>query len=302
MNELVTIVITTYHRPHIISQAIENALAQTCQKEIIVVDDNGKDTPEQRLTQQEIIPYMDRIQYFVNEVNKGPSYARNVGLNHAKGKYIMFLDDDDEMHPDKCLLQAKRLEELGDSYSCVYCRYTKQMPKNKTQVCAESLEEDVYAYVLGRMFYPGSGSNLLVRTDILKELHGYDEDLRHFEDYELMTRLLKEYKLAFVNQDLLTIHYEVRDRVPSYEDLVSYDSLYFEKVREGLQSLPPQIQQGIQSVCALERWRYALPRKKTDDALKNMKQVGVTKTLFLKYVFYLVDRVINRKSYGIKVF
>ena len=104
----VTIVITTYHRPDRISRAVDSALAQTCDKEIIVVDDNGKDTDWHRQTAEQMEQYADKVTYLVNEVNSGVSNARNRALALARGKYITFLDDDDEIAPTKLEKQILR--------------------------------------------------------------------------------------------------------------------------------------------------------------------------------------------------
>lgn len=298
----ISIVITTYHRPEQIARAITCADRQTAAHEIIVVDDNGIDTPEQKATAEAILPYSDRVTYLVNEQNRGPSYSRNRGLQQARGDCITFLDDDDEIAPEKLEAQAALLERKGPEYSCCYCSFTKYLAGGKRFLNAEKTEGAVYPYILGRMLYVGSGSNLLVRTGILKDAGGYDESLRKFEDYEMMGRILKHHLLAYLDQNLLTIHYEVRGKVPTYQELVSYDQLYFDKISAELDQLPAGEQEGIRQMEALERWRYALPRKETADAWGYLKHCGVTPALFLRYLCYCADRAIGKKSYGFKTF
>ncbi len=299
---LVSIVITTYRRPEQIVQAVQCALKQTCAHEIIVVDDNGRGNEFQKQTEEMLSGYMDKVTYLVNEVNSGPSFGRNRGLEAAKGKYITFLDDDDEIDPDKLKKQADLMEELGEAYSGCCCGYVKYLSETNMHTGGETVSGDVWPYILGRMYYPGSGSNLLCRSDVLRACGGYDESMRHFEDYEMMGRLLKGYRMAYVPERLLTIHYEVRERVPSYADLVSYDDLYFAKIAGALNTLPAGQKKKIMQTAALERWRYALPRKETADARQNMKKEQVSVLMFLRYGLYLADRVIRKKSYGFKPF
>ena len=128
---MATIVITTYHRPDRISRAVDSALAQTCDKEIIVVDDNGKDTDWHRQTAEQMAVYVGQVTYLVNEVNLGVSNARNRALAIAEGKYITFLDDDDEIAPTKLEKQIQRMEELGEDYSCCYCAYIKYLSRGR---------------------------------------------------------------------------------------------------------------------------------------------------------------------------
>ena len=298
----VTIVITTYHRPDRISRAVDSALAQTCDKEIIVVDDNGKDTDWHRQTAQQMTKYEGQVTYLVNEVNLGVSNARNRALAIAEGKYITFLDDDDEIAPTKLEKQIQRMEELGEDYSCCYCAYIKYLSRGRIHHSHETLEGDVFLPTIARVFYPGSGSNLLVRTQYLKDVGGYDPELTRFEDYEIMVKLLKDRKLAYVDEELLTIHYEIREKNPTYKSLIVDDEKYFAKVRLYLETLNRNDRDTVMKIAALERWRYALPRHEMKDAVRNMKSAGVSAGLFIRYLFYLTDRVIRKRSYGFKPF
>nr|MCR5372691.1 hypothetical protein [Solobacterium sp.] len=178
----------------------------------------------------------------------------------------------------------------------------KYLSGGKVHHSHETLEGDAFLPTLARVFYPGSGSNLLVRTDYMKETGGYDPDLTRFEDYLVMVKLLKDHKLAYVDEELLIIHYEIREKNPTYESLVVDDEKYFAKVQEYMDSLPEKEQQRILQIASLERWRYALPRHETKDALQNMKNNKVSAGLFLRYILYLTDRLVRKRSYGFKPF
>ena len=58
-----------------------------------------------------------------------------------------------------------------------------------------------------------------------------------------MVKLLKDHKLAYVDEELLIIHYEIREKNPTYESLVVDDEKYFAKVREYMDSLPEKDRQ-----------------------------------------------------------
>lgn len=303
---LVTIVITTYQRPERILRALSSALEQSCNKEIIIVDDNGKGTAHQIKTEAQLKPYLGQITYLVNDINHGPSYSRNRGLMKAAGKYINFFDDDDEMSSVKLEKQASLLEEKGNDWSCCYCDYKKILGDNKIQKNSESIEGDILPYILGRNLYVGSGSNLLVRTDIAKEVGGYNETMRHFEDYEFNSRLLKNHKMAYLNECLLTIHNEIRDNVQvhkqSYEVLVREDKKYFSIVKPLMDTLDSNVQSKILQISALERWRYSLSRNEMKDAFSYMRSLHVPLGMFIKYLAYCTDRAIHGKCYGFKAF
>lgn len=92
---LISIVITTCNRSLLLDRAIKSIISQNYQKiEIIVIDDNSSDNTRNilmRYQKESLVPF----QYIINDSNKGPSINRKVGLNLAKGKYIVFMDDDD---------------------------------------------------------------------------------------------------------------------------------------------------------------------------------------------------------------
>ena len=302
MEILVSIVIPTYRRSDRITRSVESALRQNCACEVIVVDDNGRGSKEQIATEKALRPYLDRgVIYLVNEENRRASYSRNRGLEIAKGKYITFLDDDDEIHPDKLRKQAELLEERGEEWSCCYTAYHKILKDGSVYESDETIEGSVYPYALARVIYNGSGSNLLARTAAAREIGGYDITFAKRQDMEFMARLLKNYKLAYLDEDLLTIHYEIRENTLTYEGLKEADEYWIEVFKTEIDALPNKVRTAVYQSLALERWRYSIPRHMQKDAIANMKKYHVTIPVFAKYIGYLLDRVIGKKSYGFKL-
>lgn len=108
MEELVSVVIPTHKRFEELFRAIDSVLKQTYSNiEIIVVDDNSQDKELRERIKEKIKKYSENIQYIENETNLGGAKSRNVGIEKAKGKYISFLDDDDEYYPEKIEKQYK---------------------------------------------------------------------------------------------------------------------------------------------------------------------------------------------------
>ena len=99
MNEFkFSVVIAAYNSDLWISKTINSLINQTIDFEkniqIIIVNDASTDNTGQ-ICQGFKAKYPKNIKYIVNEENLGPSIARNIGLKHATGKYINFLDSDD---------------------------------------------------------------------------------------------------------------------------------------------------------------------------------------------------------------
>ena len=119
---LISIIIPTYKRPHLLSKAIDSCLAQTYKDvEIIVVSDNDIDSNEEMETLQVIESYKGKIHYLPTIGNHGGSYTRNRGLREAKGEYVNFLDDDDCLYPTKIEKQVAILEKTRETLACVGC-------------------------------------------------------------------------------------------------------------------------------------------------------------------------------------
>lgn len=94
-DELVSVIIPAYNCEKFIQQCVESILQQTYKNiEVIIVDDGSKDN-----TKKILQSYNDKIKY-IYQNNAGAPEARNNGLQHAKGKYILFFDSDDRMLPN----------------------------------------------------------------------------------------------------------------------------------------------------------------------------------------------------------
>lgn len=87
-----TIVIPHHEIPQLLKRCVES-IPERDDIQIIVVDDNSKDN-EKYL---DMYPFLRRknLEYYPTKEGKGAGYARNVGLDHAKGKWLLFCDSDD---------------------------------------------------------------------------------------------------------------------------------------------------------------------------------------------------------------
>ncbi len=112
----VSVIIPTFNREDYVVQAIDSALEQRghISFEVIVVDDGSTDG-----TRERVASYGDRVKY-VHTSNGGCAHARNVGMAHASGRYLTFLDSDDLLYPYALALEAAVLDahpQLGMVYA-----------------------------------------------------------------------------------------------------------------------------------------------------------------------------------------
>ena len=89
----VSIVIPVYNVEKYLKQCLESVVNQTLDKiEVICINDGSTDNSLNILKEYEK-KYNNII--IIDQENKGPGFARNIGMKRASGKYIYFLDSDD---------------------------------------------------------------------------------------------------------------------------------------------------------------------------------------------------------------
>lgn len=301
MKPLVSVVIPTYKRPDMIARAVDSVLNQTYKNiEIFVVDDNNPFFPERKATEKVMKQYENnpKVSYIKHDCNKNGSAARNSGWRLAKGEYITYLDDDDEISPRKIQAQVECLETLDDSWGACYTAYHTLMQNGTIQKSCTNQSGDIYLRALMRTFYVGSGSNVLLRKKVVDEIGGYDEDFKRNQDIEFMARAFENYKVAYVPEDLLTIHWEVRAVKRSFDFIENISEFYIEKMSSRLEKLSDNDRHRVLAVIALDRAKVALYYKEYKYMFKLLHKYDVTFIEIIHYVAYLSKRFFTKTSYG----
>lgn len=170
----VSVIIPTIQgRENTLKRAIQSVLNQTFQDfEIIVVGN-----PEEEFIREDLKD--DRI-VIINEPNANVSEARNIGMKHAKGKYIAFLDD--KWMETKLEKQIKLLEKNKD-IGLVYTRYLKVLPDGR--ILREKQECNsgrVYERLIRNNFI--GTSTVMIKREIIEEVGLFDESLTFAEDWD----------------------------------------------------------------------------------------------------------------------
>src|SRR5699024_8925925 len=130
-----------------------------------VVDDNDYDSIERELTSNKLQKYKDCpiVKYIKHEYNKNGAAARNTGIKNSNGNYLTFLDDDDELYPEKVMEQVSALKKLGDDWSLCYTGYDKLLTNGKILKSSEKVEGDVFIQAITKNLFVGSGSNIMIK-------------------------------------------------------------------------------------------------------------------------------------------
>lgn len=199
---LVSVVIPTRNRYDLLRRALDSVLSQSYSEvEVIVIDDNSDDlTPEIEIDYN---TKFRKFKYLRNQINVGGAESRNIGINNSTGKYIAFLDDDDEWLPDKTIKQVLSLErDLGiGAISCWYYRVDHRGAVRKTQL----VPEVTFRTMLWENFM-GSFSLCMVRSEIARKIM-LDPLLRSAQDWQFWLEASKAARLGIV-QDYMVNYYD----------------------------------------------------------------------------------------------
>ncbi|MBD3201963.1 MAG: glycosyltransferase [Candidatus Lokiarchaeota archaeon] len=197
---LVSIIIPSYNRPHLLQRAIKSVLKQTYSNlEIIVIDDNSD---------KDLFCIIDqfkdeRIIYYRNKENKGAPYSRNRGIGVSKGNYINLLDDDDILLPQKIEVQLEKFQKSHiENLGVVVCD-VEYRRKDINEIKQNHCKGNIYEKLLRSYAIYGIHSMLIKRKYIVS----FDTNLKSNQEYDLTIRLAKRCNFDFVPQTLARVFY-----------------------------------------------------------------------------------------------
>jgi len=234
----VSVIIPAYNRAHCIERAIQSVIDQTFRDvEIIVVDDGSTDNTKEIVKS---IPDQ-RISYVRCEMNRGSGAARNEGLKVAQGKYIAFLDSDDEWLPAKLARQVERMDAEPPQVGVCFCgaRIFKNGDLNSpvAYVPKKAWEHGTFRrFVMGRMMF--LTPTVLFRRVCLAKTGLMVPEMRRNQDGEFLLRLFSHFGLAVIPELHAVVHLvaslEQRRVYENMNAALQYRLRHFELIREKL--------------------------------------------------------------------
>lgn len=172
---LISVIIPTFKRSEFLPIAIDSVLAQTYKNiEVIVVSDNDIDNEYDKETCKVMKRYAtcDNVKYLPAIGNHGGCYARNRGLNSAKGAYVNFLDDDDSFYPTKIERQVEAIRKhpgvaVVSCYGAIVNAEGNIYRYEKTSFDSENI---LYSELLCNL---GTTTLNLINTEICRKAGGF---------------------------------------------------------------------------------------------------------------------------------
>lgn len=206
---LVSVIIPTHNRAGMLRCSVESVLNQSFQDfEILIISDGSIDN-----TPHIVASFNDpRIRFFEHEVSKGASAARNTGLRAAKGKYIAFLDDDDEWMENKLVVQADLLEKSPPEVGLVYGWMEYFCDGKSTGVRKPELRGDIFQHMLDKQAITNS-SSVMIKRSVVDKVGYFAENLPRGNDGNYWRRITKHFHVDFVPEILAKIHVGHMERI-----------------------------------------------------------------------------------------
>ena len=228
--EKVSVIIPVYNVEKEIARCVESLLAQTYSSiEIILIDDGSTDNSS-KLCDDYSAGYANIV--VLHKENGGLSDARNTGLRHAKGKYILYVDSDDYIEKDSC----KRLVE------CIQKTETDFVVGNIREVRKKNITHQKHSNIIPNIPYMAKDFIIksikanewhapavlnLYNKDFLLENSLFFKDGRLYEDIEILPRVyLAATQIAYLDYDFY--NYIIR------EDSITTSKINRKKIQDAV--------------------------------------------------------------------
>jgi len=204
--ELVSVVIPCYNQARYVKIAIESVQKQSYNNyEIIVVDDGSTDNS------REILKGLSGHIQYIRQENKGLAGARNTGILASSGKYIGFLDADDEWSSDYLEKMMDLVNKFPDAavYFCA-ARAMDANSKDLPQLFGKPsvpMQAIYWSLLRANFLIP---STITMRRSVILEFGLFDNTLRSCEDWDLWLRILPYHKIIGI--DACLVRYRIHEK------------------------------------------------------------------------------------------
>lgn len=210
----VSVVIPLYNKGKYVERALTSVIAQTYQPyEIIVVDDGSTDDGPEK-----VLKLNDPRIILIRQENIGPGAARNAGLAMAKGKYVSFLDADDEWLPSFLERGITLLEDETADVRVVCTgriRYPEKIksffdgPDGAYEITDKSTVREVRKIYRFRT----NPNFMIMRTDVVRRWGGFFDRYKCLggEDQYLSLKLIFNEKIGVISSAHGIYHTEASD-------------------------------------------------------------------------------------------
>ena len=182
--DLVTIILPVYNCEKYLKKCIDSILKQTYSNFLLIVVDDGSKDSSRSIVKE----YSDNRIKFIHTKHFGVSNARNIGLEESKGKYITFIDADDEMSED---FLESLINNFGKSVDIAMCSFSKKKRFTSNKETIFINQKEAYKYLLNKKIGGYVWNKLFLRDTIIKNKISFSTKLNMGEDALFVATYLK---------------------------------------------------------------------------------------------------------------
>jgi glycosyltransferase involved in cell wall biosynthesis len=216
-----SIVIPAYNYADSIERSIESVVKQMGDdSELIVIDDGSTDSTAEIVEQ---IATSTPMMQFFKQHNQGVSAVRNKGIELSTGKYLIFLDADDEMTDQALDYIRNHIKQNGDEFGLIIGAHISRLSNGQDKLHPiKSLpikKDDCFYSYLNKKFSISNGA-VAMNREVFSYL-SYSEKLRHSEDIPVFGQILATHPCTSINKPFAIIY--------KHDDSMRHDSFAAEK-------------------------------------------------------------------------
>lgn len=199
----VSVVLPVFNAAATLKRALDSVLGQSLRDlEVLVVDDGSSDgSPAIAETIGDA-----HVRCLRHPRNLGAAAARNTGVLAAKGRYVAFIDADDEWMPDKLARQVRWLADAEPEVAAVCTGFIMHREGRESGQVRIPLARRGWAKELLDVCPVAPGATLMVERRVFDDIGLFCTELERFEDWDWLLRYLTRYDLAMVSEPLAIIH------------------------------------------------------------------------------------------------
>lgn len=236
-----SIITPTYNRPELLKRAVQSVIDQSFPYYEHIIIDDGSVSDIFNLIREFSDP---RIIFLKQDLNNGSSFSYNTGIKKSRGKYLLFLDDDDEYMPQ---FLERVYKSFSESVSYIDYLWTGVIKVKDT----DSGEEE-----LARLIWPsefknkedglaaatsiGNGYGVCVRREYVDQIGLYDESFIVGSDTDFMFRLATKGNFRTIPEILVKIHQHNAFQLTKYygAERIATKEIIFERYHDLLKKYP----------------------------------------------------------------
>ena len=205
MNNLVSIIITTYNRVALLKRALVSVEQQSYANiEIIIVD--GSTNNESELFCKNKQQY-----HYIRTESQHPNVLRNIGIKSANGNLLAFLDDDDTWEKSKIEKQVQVFKK-NDVALCYTGKNIIGKDNNKIKYSYKKPKFDSLLNAIMWDNFIGTTSSIMINKKIISVIGKFDEQLPALQDYDLCIRICEKFNVLGINQALVNYYYNYSNK------------------------------------------------------------------------------------------